>query len=98
MVSTSKLAGGVTLSRIRHVAIHSAGENVAVVAQMLGRPARHASGFCFLLARNPPRDEDISASTTPPSNPTIMHLCMSWLIKRRSCRISPRGVSAGAGR
>jgi hypothetical protein len=50
------------------------------------------------LARYPPRDEETSAYTTPPSNPTIMHLCMRWLIKKAPGRFSPRGVSSGAGR
>jgi hypothetical protein len=82
LVTTSKLAAGVNLPGIRHVAIFNAGPNLAELAQMIGRCGRRTIGWAFLLCMDPPTPEQITESITPPSPTVARELTFWWILKK----------------
>jgi hypothetical protein len=87
LISTSKLSAGVNLPGIRHVCIHSASQNQAELAQMIGRCGRKGMGFCFIRGRDPPTAEQIMASIPPPATGLLRDLTFWWLIKKAAAQM-----------
>jgi hypothetical protein len=82
LFSTSKLAAGVNIPGVRHVAVYNAPTSAAELAQMIGRAGRWCMGFVFLLGMTPPTEAHIVSTMPRPSASAPRELVFWWMLKK----------------
>jgi thiamine monophosphate kinase len=82
IVRTAKLAIGVTLPGMKHVAVVDPVENPRDLAQMVGHAGRSGLGLALTLRMDPPDLQNIHASVERIQPDRITNLCYWSLIKK----------------
>jgi hypothetical protein len=98
LFSTSKLAAGVNIPGIRHVAVQSHLGDAAELAQMIGRCGRNGYGFAYLLGRPAPTAAQVETSMKAPDLSQLSVLVDWWFLKKAWGPALPEARNVGRWR